>query len=178
MVQLYILTELQSISFPFPYTYFALVIVYTRNLVTSRVTIEKSYGFGLYLFNAWNSSVITDSCFIRNNEYVSKYQRCIDPEYPGSCTGGNLGIYYYDFVLSDTLASSSSLERNNSEFWRGLVTVQSEHPLRTAGGLAIQVCVVNHEIHVTINNTVIAENGGILAGNVAINITRACYSQA
>ena len=90
-----------------------------------------------------------------------------DPEH---CTGGNLCINYFGFVFSDTPASSSSLEINNSEFWRGVSGIEPEQPLRFAGGLTIVVGVVNHDIHITINNTVIAENSGILAGNVAIGM--------
>ena len=108
--------------------YFALAVLYVHNLVISRVTVEKSYGFGLFAANIWNRSVITDSCFISNNEYVSMYQRCIDPKYPASCTGGNFCINYYDFLPSDTPASSSSLDINNSEFWRGVGTIDSEQP--------------------------------------------------
>ena len=72
--------------------YFALATVHMRNLVI-RVTIEKSYGYGLYVSNVWDRSVITDSCFISNNEYVGMYVgminavliHCIDPEHPASC---------------------------------------------------------------------------------------------
>ena len=54
--------------------YIALAMVNVQNLVISRVTVEKSYGFGVFAENIWNRSVITDSCFISNNEYVGKYQ--------------------------------------------------------------------------------------------------------
>ena len=57
-------------------------VFYVHNLVISRVTVEKSYGFGVFAANIWNRSVITDSCFISNNEYVGKYQQCIDPDLP------------------------------------------------------------------------------------------------
>ena len=148
----------------------ALAMFTMRNLVISRVTIEKSYGYGLYVSNVWNRSVITDSCFIGNNEYVSMYQRCIHPEYPASCIGGNLYVAYNDSVLLDTPVSSSSLDINNSEFWRGVGAIESEKPLGLAGGLTIQVSVVNHDLHITINNTVIAENSAIVAGNMVIKI--------
>ena len=85
------LPELQSTP-----RYYALAMFHMRNLVISRVTIEKCYGYGPHVSNVWNRSVITDSCFISNNEYVSMYQRCIHPEYPSSCAGGNLDIHYYD----------------------------------------------------------------------------------
>ena len=156
------LPELQSAP-----TYIALAMFHMQNLVISRVTIEKSYGFGLYIVNVWNRSVITDSCLISNNEYVSMYQCCI---HPASCIGGNIYVFYDDFVLSDTAVSSSSLDINNSEFWRGVGTIESEQPLGVAGGLTILVKVVNHDLHVTINNTVIAENSGIFAGNLGISI--------
>ena len=147
----------------------ALAVFHMRNLVISRVTIEKSYGYGLHVNNVWNKSVITDSCFISNNEYV--YQRCIDPEYPSSCAGGNLYIAYNDFVLLDTpVSSSSSLDINNSEFWRGVGALASEQLLGSAGGVSIRVAVVNHDLHITINNSVIAENSGFVAGNMDVNI--------
>ena len=153
--------------------YFALAMFDMQNLVISRVTIEKSYGYGLYVSNVWNRSVITDSCFISNNEYVRMYQCCIHPEYSASCNGGSLYIFYNDFLLSDTAFSSnihSSLDINNSEFWRGVGTADPEQPFGFTGGLEIVASVVNHDIHITINNTVIAENSGILSGNLAINI--------
>ena len=74
------------------------------------------------------------------------------------------------FFLSDTSYNSSSLEINNSEFWRGVGTIDPEQPFGLTGGLVIVAGVFNHDIHITINNTVIAENSGILAGNLAINI--------
>ena len=118
MVLLYILHEsLPEVPFidDFSKVYFALAIVQVQNLVMSRVTIEKSYGFGLFGMNIWNRSVITDSCFLSNNEYVGRYQRCINPEYPATCTGGNLRLSYMDFPFSFTSANNS-LEINNSEF--------------------------------------------------------------
>ena len=94
--------KLPLIDTTFFKVYAAFFIVHMQNLVISRVTIEKSYGFGLFGANIWNRSVITDSCFISNNEYVGKYQRCIDPEYPASCTGGNLRLTYFDFPFPTT----------------------------------------------------------------------------
>ena len=97
--------------------------------------------------------MITDSCFISNNEYVGKYQRCIDPEYPASCTGGNLRLTYLDFPLPGTPANNS-LEINNSKFLRGISTIESEPHLGLAGRLEIVVGVLfGHNIHITINNT-------------------------
>ena len=150
--------------------YIALAMFQVENLVISRVTVEKSYGFGLYGRNIWNSSVITDSCFISNNEYVGKYQRCIDPEYPASCTGGNLRLTYLDFPLPGT-PINNSLEINNSEFRRGISTVKSEPKSGFAGGLEILVGGLGgHKIHIIINNTVIGENSGITGGNMYISI--------
>ena len=155
----------------------ALAVFHMRNLVISRVTVEKSYGYGLHVSNVWNKSVITDSCFISNNEYVSIYQRCIRP---ASCTGGNLYVFYNDSVLLDTPVSSSSLDINNSEFWRGVDAIESEQHLGLAGGLTIQVGVVNHMTS-TSPLPVIAENsayGGWKYGHQDCVWYRACYSQA
>ena len=149
--------------------YFALAIVGVHNLVISGVTVEKSYGYGLYGFNIWNRSAITDSCFISNNEYVGKYQRCIDPEHPASCTGGNFHLAYLDLPFPG-IPATSILEINNSKFLRGISTIQPEPQLALAGGLEIVIRVVIHDIHITINNTVIAENSGFLAGNIYIGI--------
>ena len=95
-------SELPLIDTTLLQVYVALAMFHVQNLVIFRVTVEKSYGFGIYGFNIWNRSVITDSCFISNNEYVGKYQRCIDPEYPASCTGGNLRLTYFDFPFPTT----------------------------------------------------------------------------
>ena len=150
--------------------YFALAILQVQNLVISRVTIEKSYGFGVYAVNIWNRSVITDSCFISNNEYVGKYQCCIDPKYPATCTGGNLRLSYMDFPFPSTPVNSS-LEIYNSEFRRGVSTIKPEPQLGLAGGLEIVVGMLfGHNIYITINNTVIAENSGFIAGNVYISL--------
>ena len=150
--------------------YYALAIIAVQNLLISRVTIEKSYGYGFYGFNIWNRSVITDSCFISNNEYVGKYQRCIDPEHPASCTGGNFHLGYLDFPFSVTPANNS-LEINNSEFLRGVSTIQPEPQLALAGGIEIVVRIsFGHDIHITINNTEVAENSGFLAGNIYVGI--------
>ena len=154
----------------FSKVYFALAILQVQNLAMSRVTIEKSYGFGLFGMNIWNRSVITDSCFISNNEYVGKYQRCINPEHPATCTGGNLRLSYMNFPFSVTPANNS-LEISNSEFRRGVATIKPEPHLGLAGGLDIVVgMLLGHNIHITINNTVIAENSGFLAGNVYISL--------
>ena len=88
--------------------------------------------------------MITDSCFISNNEYVSKYQRCIDSVYAASCTGGNLCINYFDFLFSVTPASSTSVEINNSEFWQGVSGIEPEQPL--GFGLTIVFGVVNSNL--------------------------------
>ena len=149
--------------------YAAFLIGHVQNLVISKVTIEKSYGFGLFGANIWNKSVIIDSCFISNNEYVGKYQRCIDPEYPASCTGGNLRLTYFDFPLPGTPANNS-LEINNSEFRRGVSSIQPEPHSGIAGGLGILVSVMfGHNIHITINNTVVAENSGFIGGNMLVS---------
>ena len=162
--------KLPLIDTAFLKVYIALATWQVQNLVISRVTIEKSYGFGLYGTSIWNRSVITDSCFISNNEYVGKYQRCIDPEYPASCTGGNLRLAYLDFPFPGTPANNS-LEINNSEFRRGISTIQQEPKSGFAGGLEILVGGLGgHEIHIIINNTVIAENSGFIAGNMYISI--------
>ena len=68
-------------------------------------------------------------------------------------TGGNLCINYFDFLFSDTPASSSSLEINNSEFWQGVSGIEPEQPLGFAGGLTIVVGVVNYDVHITINDS-------------------------
>ena len=162
--------KLPLIDTTFLKVYIALAMTNVQNLVLSRVTIEKSYGYGLFEMNIWNRSVITDSCFISNNEYVGKYQRCIDPEYPASCTGGNLRLAYLDFPLPGTPANNS-LEINNSKFLRGISTIESEPHLGLAGGLEIVVGVLfDHNIHITINNTVVAENSGFVGGNMHISI--------
>ena len=150
--------------------YAAFVMVQIQNLVISRVTIEKSYGYGLLAGNIWNRSVITDSCFFSNNEYVGRYQRCIDPEYPASCIGGNLRLTYLDYPCPSTPANNS-LEIHNSEFWQGVGTIQLEPYSGLAGGLEIVVSVLfGHDILITINNTVVAENSGLLGGNMVISI--------
>ena len=149
--------------------YFAIAIIGVQNLVISKVIIEKSYGYGLYGFNIWNRSVITDSCFISNNEYVGKYKRCIDPGHPASCTGGNFHLAYLELPFPG-IPVTSSLEINNSKILRGVATIQPEPQLALAGGLEIVVRVASHDIHITINNTVIAENSGFLAGNIYIGI--------
>ena len=154
----------------FSRVYFALAVLYVHNLVISRVTVEKSYGFGLYAVNIWNKSVITDSCFISNNEYVGKYQQCIDPTSPATCTGGNFRLSYMDLPFPG-IPANNSLEIYNSEFRRGVSTIKPEPQLGLAGGLEILVgMLLNNNIRITINNTVIAENSGMIAGNVYISI--------
>ena len=161
--------KLPLVDTAFLKVYIALGMLHVQDLVISRVTVEKSYGFGLFASNIWNRSVITDSCFISNNEYVGKYQRCIDPEYPASCTGGNLHLTYLNYPLPGTPANSS-LEINNSEFWRGISTIQQPKS-GFAGGLEILVDGLNgHKVHIIINNTVIAENSGFAGGNMYISI--------
>ena len=67
--------------------------------------------------------------------------------------------------------ANSSLEINNSEFRQGISTIQPEPHLGLAGGLEIVVGVLfGHEIHIIINNTVVAENSGFVGGNMVINI--------
>ena len=162
--------KLPLVDTAFLKVYIALAMLHVHNLVISRVTVEKSYGFGVFASNIWNRSVITDSCFISNNEYVGKYQQCIDPEYPASCTGGNLRLTYLDFPFPG-IPANNSLEINNSEFRQGISTIQVEPKSGLAGGLDVLVgSLGGHEIHIIINNTVIAENSGIIAGNMYIGI--------
>ena len=75
-----------------------------------------------------------------------------------------------DFPLPGTPANSS-LEINNSEFRQGISTIQLEPKSGFAGGLEIIVDGLNgHKIHISINNTVIAENSGFITGNMYISI--------
>ena len=150
--------------------YIALAMWNVHNLVLSKVTVEKSYGFGLYGMNIFNRSLITDSYFINNNEYVSRHQRCIDLKYSASCTGGNARLTFMDSFLPGTPAINT-FEINNSEFLRGVATIQPEPQLALAGGLEILVGVFYYDIHITINNTVIAENSGFIAGNMYVHVS-------
>ena len=162
--------KLPFIDTGFLKVYIALLMFYVQNLVISRVTVEKSYGFGVFAVNIWNRSVITDSCFISNNEYVGKYQRCIDPDYLATCTGGNLRLTYLDLILLPGTPANSSLEINNSEFRYGVFTIQPGSKLGFAGGLETIVGAFRHDIYITINNSVIAENSGFVGGNMYIII--------
>ena len=146
----------------------AIAIVEVHGLELHKVTVEKSFGYGLLGTNIWNRSIINDSHFVDNNEYIGKYQQCIDPNKVATCSGGNARLTYIDHP---GVPANNTLEIINSEFLRGIAAIDPEPHLALSGGLDIIATVLfGHNIHITINNTVIAGNSGFIAGNMIISI--------
>ena len=146
----------------------AIAIVEVHGLELHKVVVEKSFGYGLLGTNIWNRSIINDSHFVDNNEYIGKYQQCIDPNKVATCSGGNARLMYMDHP---GVPANNTLEINNSEFLRGIAAIDPEPHLALSGGLDILTSVLfGHNINVTINNTVIAGNSGFIAANMYISV--------
>ena len=147
----------------------AIAIVEVHGLELHKVTVEKSFGYGLLGTNIWNRSIINDSHFVDNNEYIGKYQQCIDPNKVATCSGGNVRLMYIDYP---GVPANNTLEINNSEFLRGIAAIDPEPHMALSGGLDILTSVLfGHNINVTINNTVIAGNSGFIAANMYISVS-------
>jgi len=149
----------------------ALYFVSPTSLWLEGVTVEKSYGVGLFSFNAGNCVII--SCnFIDNNEHLLKHHECANPNDHWSCIGGNVRLVYFDFIKGCHKPLHYNI--SDSRFEGGVAAMDPELEQWSmnslAGGLAIQIIEMGCDTLVTIEDCIFTNNSGVYGGNIGIGI--------